>query len=443
VDRHSTSHSARASGDGRDTVHGGVEPLPLATDLRAGTTLAGYRLEEIVGRGGMGVVYRARHVLLERTAALKLLSPEAAADPGFRERFVRESRMAAALEHPHVVPVYDAGEQDGLLYIAMRYVDGPDLGTVLERQGALEPAQALAIASQVGSALDAAHERSIVHRDVKPANVLLDERGAYLSDFGLTKRVSSETRLTAHGQFVGTIDYMPPEQIAGARLDPRSDVYAFGCVLYHALTGAPPFQRDSAVSLMHAQLHDRPPPISHRGAGLPEALDPVFVRALAKRSDERYRTCLELVEAARAALGVDANAPPPRLVSRESVPTILVAARDPRLRAAARGMLGTERFAFAEAGSGDDALDAAREICPEVVLLDWGLSESPLELCRELRGGVGSTSMRIVVVASRSEAPDERTRAAAGVDGLVMWPSSALQLQLEIGELLTGEAVDS
>jgi len=442
VARHSTSHSATASGDGRDTVHGGVEPLPLASDLRAGTTVAGYRLEEVVGRGGMGIVYRARHLLLERTAALKLLSPEAAADPGFRERFVRESRMAAALEHPHVLPVYDAGEQDGLLYIAMRYVDGTDLGTLLERHGALEPAQALAIASQVGSALDAAHERSIVHRDVKPANVLLDERGAYLSDFGLTKRVSSETRLTAHGQFVGTIDYMPPEQIAGGRLDPRSDVYAFGCVLYHMLTGAPPFQRDSAVSLMHAQLHDRPPPISHRGAGLPEALDPVFARALAKRSDERYRACLELVEAVRAALGMNADAPPPRLVLRGSVPTILVAARDPKLRAAVRGMLGTERFAFAEAGSGEEVLDAARETCPEVVLLDWGLSESPLGLCRELRGGVGSAGMRILVVASRSEAPDERAYAAAGVDGLVMWPSSALQLQLEIGKLLTGEAVD-
>ena len=229
--RHFTSHPFTNSAGGRDTVHGGVEPLPLATDLRAGTTLAGYRLEEVVGRGGMGVVYRACHLLLERTAAVKLLSPELAADAAFRERFVRESRMAAALEHPHVVPVYDAGEQDGLLYIAMRYVDGTDLGTVLERGGALEPSQALAIARQVGSALDAAHERSIVHRDVKPANVLIDERGAYLSDFGLTKRVSSETRLTAHGQFVGTIDYMPPEQIEGARLDPRSDVYAFGCVL--------------------------------------------------------------------------------------------------------------------------------------------------------------------------------------------------------------------
>lgn len=438
-----TSHRATASGEGRDTVHGGVDPLPLATDLRAGTTLAGYRLEEIVGRGGMGVVYRARHVLLERTAALKLISPEAAADPGFRERFVRESRVAAALEHPHVVPVYDAGEQDGLLYIAMRFVDGTDLGKLLERRGALEPAQALAIASQVGSALDAAHERSIVHRDVKPANVLLDERGAYLSDFGLTRRVSSQTRLTAHGQFVGTIDYMPPEQIAGGRPDPRSDVYALGCVLYHMLTGAPPFQRDSAVSLMHAQLHDRPAPISRRGAGLPEALDPVFVRTLAKRSDERYRTCFELMAAARAALGVDADAPALPLVPRESLPTILVAARDPRLRAAVRGMLGTERFAFAQAESAEEVLDAARETRPDIVLFDWGLADSPLELCRELRGVVGSADVRIVVVASRSEAPDERARAAAGVDGLVLWPSSALQLQLEINEPRTDQAVDT
>jgi serine/threonine protein kinase len=442
VRQHPDSLPATPSAGAGDTIHGTAEPLPLATDLRARTTIGGYKLEEVVGRGGMGVVYRARHLLLERTAAVKLLSPQLAADEAFRERFVRESRMAAALEHPHVVPVYDAGEQDGLLYIAMRYVDGTDLGTLLDREGALEPSQALTIAGQVGSALDVAHERSIVHRDVKPANVLLDERGAYLSDFGLTKSVSSETRLTAHGQFVGTIDYMPPEQIEGARLDPRSDVYAFGCVLYHTLTGAPPFQRDSAVSVMYAQLRDRPPPISGRGRGLPAALDPVFARALAKRSGDRYGTCLELVEAARTALGVDADASPPRLVPRQPLRTILVAARDQRLRSAVRGMLGSERFAFAEAQSRDEVLDTAREARPDVVLLDWGLPGSPLELCRELRDNAGLPDMKIIVLASRSEAPDEDVRAAAGVDGLVVWPSSSLQLQLKIGELLTDEVGD-
>ena len=430
-----------AAGD-RETVHGGAGPVPLATDLRAGTTLAGYRLEEVIGRGGMGVVYRARHALLERTVALKLLSPEAAADEEFRERFVRESRMAAALEHPHVVPVYDAGEADGLCYIAMRYVDGTDLGRALERQGPLEPERALSIAGQIGSALDAAHERSIVHRDVKPANVLLDDHGAYLSDFGLTKHISSQTRLTAHGLFVGTIDYMPPEQIEGNRLDPRSDVYAFGCVLYHMLTGTPPFQRDSAVSLMYAQLRDRPPPISRRRAGLPEALDPVFARALAKRSEERYDTCLELVDEARSALGLNGSSPVARPVPRVSARTILVAARDARLRAAVRGMLGDERYAFAEAGSAGETLRLARETGPDVVLLDWGLSETAPDLCRELRDDPASATPRVVVFASRSDAPDEHARAAAGIDGVVVWPFSALQLKLAIAEQLTENSAD-
>lgn len=425
-----------------DTVHGGAEPAPLATDLRSGTTLAGYRLEKIVGRGGMGVVYRACHVLLDRTAALKLLSPDAAADEAFRARFVRESRMAAALEHPYVVPVYDAGEYDGLLYIAMRYVDGEDLGALLEREGALEQERALTIAAQIGSALDAAHERSIVHRDVKPANVLLDERGAYLSDFGLTRRVSSETRLTAHGQFVGTIDYMPPEQIEGARLDPRSDVYAFACVLYHMLAGAPPFQRDTAVSLMYAQLRDRPPAISHRHAGLPEALDPVFARALAKRGADRFESCAELVAALRAAFGLDAASPPLRLVPRVSSATVLVAAREPRLRAAVRGMLDGERFAFAEAGSSDETLMVVRETRPDLLVLDWGLAAEPANLCRELRVEADPADVKILVLAARSAAPDAQACAAAGVDGLVMWPSSALQLQLKVAELLAADPVD-
>ena len=421
---------------GADTLHGGSEPVPLATDLRSGTALAGYRLEEIVGRGGMGVVYRARHLILDRIVALKLLAPDAAADEAFRERFVRESRMAAALEHPHVVPVYDAGEQDGLLYIAMRYVDGEDLGTLLEREHALDPGQALSVAAEIGAALDAAHQRAIIHRDVKPANILLDDRGSYLSDFGLTKRVSSETRLTAHGQFVGTIDYMPPEQIEGARLDPASDIYAFGCVLYHMLAGAPPFQRESAVSLMYAQLRDAPPAISHRGAGLPEALDAVFARALAKQRADRFESCSELVDAARAALGFAAAASPLRLVPRTASAAILVAARDPRLRAAVRGMLDAETLVFAEAGSSQELLAVARESRPDVVVLDWLLDAMPADCCRRLKAEAGPAGVKILVLAARFAAPDVQAREEAGVDGMVLWPSSALQLQLKVAELL-------
>jgi serine/threonine protein kinase len=421
-----------------DTEHGGVKPLPLETDLRAGTTVAGYRLDAIVGRGGMGVVYRAHHVLLDRTAALKLLAPEAAADEAFRDRFIRESRMAAALEHPHVVPIYDAGEQDGLLYIAMRYIDGSDLGTLLDRQGALDPAQAVAIAAQVGSALDAAHERRIVHRDVKPGNVLLDDRGAYLGDFGLTKRVTSETRLTAHGQFVGTIDYMPPEQIQGGRLDPRSDAYAFACVLYHMLAGAPPFQRDTPVSVMYAQLREAPPPLSQRAPALPEAVDAVFARALAKRSTDRHASCGELVEETRAALGLDSAAQPLRLVPQTQPSSVLVAAADPRVRAAVRGMLGGERFVFTESETPEGALAAVGAARPDLVVLDWRLCASQADFCRRVRSAGGAPAPKLLALMSRAEAEQASTR-VPDVDNVLRWPSSALQLQLKVTELLRDE----
>ena len=203
----------------------------------------GYRIEAVAGRGGMGVVYRAVQLDLGRPVALKLIASDRAADPDFRERFQRESRMAAAIDHPNVVPVHGAGEQDGQLYLVMRYVRGTDLHALIKREGPLAPERAAAIVAQVASALDAAHAAGLVHRDVKPANVLLGGSGreehAYLSDFGLTRLLAAETHLTETGQWMGTIDFSAPEQLSGYRIDARADVYSLGCVLHAALSGHP------------------------------------------------------------------------------------------------------------------------------------------------------------------------------------------------------------
>ena len=229
------------------TQHGASQLAPRAVDLQPGTPLAGYRVEDVAGRGGMGVVYRATHLHLQRTDALKVLSRELVGTPGFRERFMREARTAASISHPGMVTVYDAGDAEGELYIAMQYVDGTDLGALLREEGALEPRRVVSMLRQIAGALDEAHAGGFVHRDVKPANVLIDGELCYLTDFGLTKQVSSETKLTARGQFVGTVHYMAPEQVEGLGVDTRADVYGLACVAFHALTGSPPFERDSDV----------------------------------------------------------------------------------------------------------------------------------------------------------------------------------------------------
>jgi hypothetical protein len=263
-----------------------------------GATFAGYRVESLVGRGGMGVVYRAWDLSLERPVALKLIAPELAQDERFRARFLREPRLAASLDHPGVVPIYEAGEWEGQLYLAMRFVEGSDLKSVLEHEGKLAPERALVVLAQVADALDAAHRRELVHRDVKPANVLLDEGGhAYLTDFGITKqlgRASTET-----GQMVGTLDYLAPEQIRGEGVDGRSDCYALGCVLYECLAGAPPFRRATEAETLWAHMQDEPAPLPAH-----PALDPVLKKGLAKDREDRHGTCAELVDAAAGALGL-------------------------------------------------------------------------------------------------------------------------------------------
>lgn len=281
----------------------------MGVDTRIGTELAGYRVETLVGRGGMGTVYLAEHLRLRRKVALKLLLPELSEDERFRARFLRESELAASLDHPHVIPIYDAGEADGLLYLAMRYVEGDDLRAVLDREGRLEPSRALALAGQIADALDAAHARGLVHRDVKPANVLLDGDHAYLCDFGLTKMVSSISGLTGTGQFIGTIDYVAPEQIQGNPVDGRADLYSLACLLYECLTGVVPFKRDSEVAVLWAHMQAPPPAASAELPEFPQALDPVLAKGLAKDPDERYATCRDFVQAAEQAVGVVRPAP--------------------------------------------------------------------------------------------------------------------------------------
>ncbi|MFR0354772.1 serine/threonine-protein kinase [Streptomyces sediminimaris] len=273
-----------------------------------GRRIAGYRIEREIGRGGMAVVYRARDLRLERTVALKLLAPELARNDTFRLRFTHESRAAAAIDHPHIVPVYEAGETDGVLYIAMRYVEGSDLRHLLDRRGPLDPATALRVAAQIASALDAAHEHGLVHRDVKPGNILV-ARGtdsdhpehAYLTDFGLTKKSLSLTGFTSVGQFVGTLDYVAPEQISGRPVDGRCDVYGFACVVYESLAGRPPFRRDDDMALLWAHQYDQPPPLTEFRPGLTPEADAVFARALAKSPGDRHDSCRSFVTALRTA----------------------------------------------------------------------------------------------------------------------------------------------
>jgi hypothetical protein len=269
-------------------------------DLETGSEFAGCRIEGILGRGGMGVVYRATELRLGRPVALKLVATEQASDPAVRERFEREARMTASIEHSNVVPVYAAGEEEGHLYLVMRYVPGTDLHALLRRDGRLAPLPAASIVAQVGDALDAAHAAGLVHRDVKPANILIGGEHAYLSDFGITRFQSSDTHITDSGNWIGTVDFMAPEHLRGEPTDARADVYALGCVLFTALTGGPPFRRETVPATITAHLHD-PPPRPSDTLGVPVAFDSVIARALAKDPADRYPSAGDLGRAARAA----------------------------------------------------------------------------------------------------------------------------------------------
>ncbi len=281
----------------------------LTANYQAGSLIGGYRLEEQIGLGGMAVVFRARDARLDRQVALKILAPALAADEAFRHRFIRESKMAAAVDDPHIIPVYEAGEADGALFIAMRYVRGGDVRSLLNREGTLSAARVAAIISPVASALDTAHAAGLVHRDVKPANMLLDARSGrpdhvYLSDFGLSKEALGATGLTAANQFLGTVDYAAPEQVTGKAVGGAADQYALGCAAYEMLTGEPPFRRDQAIAVLYAHMSEPPAPVSSRRPGLPAALDPVLDRVLAKSPADRYPTCAAFTSALRQAIGL-------------------------------------------------------------------------------------------------------------------------------------------
>ena len=284
------------------------ESMGVSESTRIGTVFAGYRVDALLGRGGMSVVYKAEHIRLGRKVALKVLAAPLAHDESYRERFVRESQRAADLDHPNVIPIYDAGEieggdSDGLLYIAMRYVEGSDLRTILRRDGPLGVGKTIFVLDQVASALDAAHDRDLIHRDVKPSNILVAEPSehVYLTDFGVAKQTTAPD-LTRTGMFIGTVDYAAPEQIEGLTLDGRVDVYALGCMLYECLAGRPPFDREAEVAVMHAHLTTPPPKLTDVQPELPKELDRVIAKAMAKSRDDRFATAPELVDAAQAAV---------------------------------------------------------------------------------------------------------------------------------------------
>ena len=305
----------------------------LAAGFAAGSWLGGYRLEEQVGAGGMAVVFRARDERLDRLVALKIMTPVMGSDEMFRQRFIRESRAAAAVDDPHIIPVYEAGEVGHVLFIAMRFVRGGDVRSLLRREGPLPPERVASIISPVASALDAAHAAGLVHRDVKPANILLDRRPGrpdhvYLSDFGLSKSAEVSLGLTAAGQFLGTPDYTAPEQIEGLPVDGRTDQYALACAVFELLTGQAPFHRSESFAAIWAHLNKPPPSLAERRPELPPAADLVMAKALAKAQADRYQTCWEFADALRDALGV-----PPYHLGSASDPGLSRAGSSPSMEA--------------------------------------------------------------------------------------------------------------
>ncbi len=312
------------------SVEGTTSGVPGA--LRAGSTFGGFRIERTLGHGGMGIVYLATELRLERQVALKVIRAELATDQDFRARFRSEQLTAASVEHPRVVTIFGAGEHDGLLYVSMRYVPGRDLGRLVAADGALPPEDAAELIAQVADGLDAVHAAGLVHRDVKPHNVIVGEDGdAYLTDFGLAKAMAATTGLTATGQVIGTVDYMAPEQIEGRRVDARTDVYALGGVLFNAITGRVPFAERESSAKMWAHVNEPPPSAGGRRAGV---LDPVIRRAMAKDPVDRFPSAGDLGRAAVAATRGEAVTEPEHVVGAGEaapLPETVRLSRDPAL----------------------------------------------------------------------------------------------------------------
>src|SRR3954466_11055545 len=302
-------------------------------EISAGTEIGGYRIVNLLGQGGMGVVYLADNVRSGQRVALKLLTPDLARSSGFRERFTREAGYAGSLRHPNVLEVYDAGEQDGVLYIAMQYVEGQDLKALLSREGRLDARRTVGILGQAASALDAAPSTGLMHRDIKPGNVMIaagQPEHCCLTDFGLSKNPSADSiALTAQGEFVGTIDYTAPELVLGKDADSRLDVYSLGCLFYECLAGKLPFPKDRDVEVLYAHIQDPPPRVSAVRPDLPPALDDVVAKAMAKKPDDRFPTCSAFIDAARLIVGEPPSAPPPPPPPPPGVPVPPAAAAAP------------------------------------------------------------------------------------------------------------------
>lgn len=373
--------------------------------LTLGDEFGGYHIEGLAGRGGMGLVYRARQHRPDRTVALKVILPELAADPQFRARFEQESSAAAEIEHPNVIPVYEVGEVDGLPYLVMRFVEGIDLGGLLAQEGRLGPGRATHLIAQVADALDAAHARGLVHRDVKPGNVLVAGHDhVYLTDFGLTKRTADRHGMTATGMFVGSVDYVAPEQIEARDIDARADIYSLACVLYQLLSGTVPFPRDTEVACIFAHVSDPPPWLDDA----PTALAEVIVRAMAKRPEDRFPTAGDFGLAALAAAagasgpgdggtatgsdamgggtptstrlapseGAAATATHVRQTPEPKV-TVVVVDDHPFFRdGVTRGLQRSAQIAVVgEAGNGHEGLETIRRERPMVALVDYQMPE--------------------------------------------------------------------
>jgi len=257
--------------------------------LSAGSTFAGYEIEGVVGSGGVGILYRARQLRLDRPVALKLVEPDIASDAVIRERLRRETRTVAALDHPNIAPLYEAGEQDGTIYIVTRWVEGTELGELIRRESPVEPARAARLAAQIADALELAHEKGLVHRAVKPSNVIVTDEGhVYLTDFGLAKRGGSASGLTGAAQQLATVDYVAPEAIEGHEPVAAGDVYALGCVLYEMLVGTAPFAGEAGgMAKMWAQLNSDAPSVAEQRPDVPGALEDLIMQALAKRPEDR------------------------------------------------------------------------------------------------------------------------------------------------------------
>jgi serine/threonine-protein kinase len=380
----------------------------------------------------MGVVYKAHHIRLDRAAAVKVLTPALAHNDEFRERFIRESQMAATLQHPNVVTVYDAGDDQGLLYLAMQFVAGTDLRRLLELEGPLEARRALNILAQVAGALDAAHSHGLVHRDVKPANVLVDIDRAYLGDFGLTKRLDATGGMTGVGQIIGTVDYLAPEQIDSGRVDGRTDLYALACVAYECLAGRPPHAKESDIAVLFAHMRAEPTPLSALVNDIRGPVDDVMSKALAKDPGDRYSSCREFIFELAMELGVDSA----ELVSQEPSSRVVVASEDPTTRAIVRGSLANMGVAVSEVTA------AVKPVWLGERRFDALIADATVD--RDALAGVrasgGDPEPKLLVLLGR----DGQGRAMAeelGADEELAQPFSGMQLALKLRRMIGAQAV--